>query len=181
MRLLRVIGIILLLIGFPAISWYYLQTGINWRKQGIQEVRVKDSIALPDLELASGQTLIREDMAGKFILIGLHTSDVPGEVYGDLYDQFDHRDDLLYLILGDTPPLPGWMQVDCDKTDCAGLQEQLFKSSGVNIALIDPSGAIRNVYDLSKTADQQNLVKHCAIILPVEKREKIELRRGATQ
>ena len=181
MRVLRIIGILLLLIGFPAVSWYYLQTGINWRKDGLAEVFDKQKVTIPVIYKGSPDGPVEIDPEGKFIILVRNTEDVDEAVLQGIYEQFDHRKDLLLLALGNVSRSVHWQKLDCISGACEQLERALFIDTDANCVFVDSEHYIRMYYDLAEEADVQQLVKHGAILFPVEKREQIELKRGSKQ
>lgn len=176
MRLFRTILVVALLILFPALSWYYLQQGKDWRMTSVSEISEKTQLTVASLTTMDGDTLTPESLLGNFIIAADLSHPVKHEVLDALHDQFGERDDVLLMALtsGDAVP-QGWLGIDCDRQDCSWLRQHL--DSSANSALIDDSLRLRRTYDLMKEDERKKLVKHTAVIVPLEKREKLELRR----
>ena len=73
-----------------------------------------------------------------------------------------------------------WTMSDCEKADCSRLFATLFPE-GMNAALVDDSSYLRRSYDINTQEGINSLIEHAAILFPVEKRAKLELRRGSNQ
>jgi hypothetical protein len=68
MRTIRIILIVLVLIGFPALSWYYLNSGLKWRITAQDATAKKERLADFAL-LKSDSTLVSDaDLWGTFYL-----------------------------------------------------------------------------------------------------------------
>ena len=178
MRLVRVIAILALLIGFPALSWYYLQTGADWRKSGLDELADKKEITLPAVTSMNGDQIGEDVFSGKFIVycdldVAQHESTLQG-----LDEQFRSRKDVLLVNLKAVPNGSDWLYIDCESSDCAWLRQNIFDGGSANCALIDSDMNLRRTYDLANDEELKDLVRHAGILFPIEKRKKIELKRG---
>jgi hypothetical protein len=108
-KVFQIMALMLLLVAFPAISWYYLQIGLDYRLETLKDLG--DHGKIPDFELVTYKldTLDREYIdhsmvvASFFDLENETLSTAFGENLRKLHEQFDSRDDLFFLhhVLGD--------------------------------------------------------------------------------
>jgi len=183
-RYFTIFSVLLILIALPALSWLYLNKGADWRRAGLAEMANKKPLTQSNTELqtASGTAVILEE--GEFFIASNLDASKPAnnETLNKLAEQFNHQGDLTFLYLGETNVdlAEEWMQVACLESPCGDIVSQLF-TENTNTALIDDSLYVRGVYDLTIPEEVLTLVEHGAILFPIEKRKKIELKRGANQ
>ncbi|MDX1407978.1 MAG: hypothetical protein R3330_07585 [Saprospiraceae bacterium] len=179
MRLVRTLTVLALVILLPAISWYYLSKGADWRKRGLAEISQRTQIDFPSLLTSEGTSLGQDDLFGSFA-IAVDGATVPVPDLQKLTEQFGVRQDMQFLMFNgqapDTEDDP-WVHIDCVDTACRMLTDVLFPGTK-NAALIDDSLQVRRSYDLREAEEMKRLIEHGAILLPTEKREQIELIRG---
>lgn len=174
----------LILIGLPALSWYYLKKGADWRRAGLAEMSDKRPITGADVKLlsANGDTIQLEE--GVFAIASNLALSGPENqmILNKIAEQFNHQPDLLFLYFGDISGdlAEEWTILDCQRSSCEELVAQFFKE-GMNTVLIDDSLNIRVLYDVTSEGQTNKLAEHGAILFPVEKRKEIELKRGANQ
>lgn len=158
MKYLVSAGILVLLIGFPLLSWYYLQTGLDYRKELEGELVTKGSLAdfgIKDDSLFKGKTTLWQlkDVSDKESLV-------------KLYDQFDQSPTFQLLSNDD---VQGKTVIPFD---LSLIRNESLKAG--TFALIDSSLQVRNIYpDFSKETIK-NIVAHTAITLPLTKKRKIK-------
>lgn len=181
MKALKVVVILILLVGLPAMSWYYLSTGADWRRQGWDEMSLNRRINPGRLTLANGQIIDPDTLLNRYIIATRLKGGIRAEVLPGLYDQFDNRNDILLLDIGTNGESYGWDRLDCTLSDCNHIESEFFQTGEVNTALLDKDLTVKKTYDISDRGELRDLVRHAGIMLPVEKREKIELRRGSNQ
>ena len=177
-------GAAIILIALPAISWYYLKKGADWRRSGLAEMADKQPIDAAPVKLATIPGDSVELREGVFAIATNIRSSAP-EIQSTLdkiAEQFDHQEDLLFLYFGDRDArlAAEWAVVDCRDPACSKLSSELF-GGNTNMALIDDSLNVRATYNIMAEGQTQKLAEHGAILFPVEKRKKIELKRGVNQ
>ena len=186
MRWVKTTILFVILLGLPALSWYYLKKGADWRISGLEAIANKTPLETDTYQFATFKNKEVNLVEGRFYLASniSATSETEKAALQKLADQFDHRDDLIYLLFGlpsnNTSLDEQWQQVDCSSSPCSRLTAQLFPS-GMNAALVDDSLNLRRSYDLLNEEDAHALIEHAAILFPVEKRKKIELIRGKSE
>lgn len=182
MKLARTIAVLTVIVVFPAMSWYYLSRGAAWRIEGLDAMREKIAIELPQKPLITdaGETL---DGIGSDFIIASDVDTEEGLVYlNEIADLFKHREDVLLLSFQQRSPElnKAWTVLDCSGQSCATWKSQLFANNS-NVALIDDSLFIRNTYQLGEPGQMKLLAEHGVILFPVERSKKIELKRGENE
>ncbi len=181
MKLLKTIVILILVVGLPALSWYYLSQGADWRMQGIEAMATKTPV---DLTLDTGFLTARDELKSErtFTIAVKYpvTDEAQLERLNLLADQFSYRDDLVMLYHGGVNAnlADEWTASSCEDEGCADLFATLFPE-GMNAALVDDSSYLRRSYDINTQEGMNTLIEHAAILFPVEKRAKLELKRGS--
>jgi hypothetical protein len=185
MRTLKIIVVLLVLIGFPALSWYYLSSGLRWRINAQEATRRKEALRNFTLVDKDSVLITSQEMAGTYYLIARPGDAAAVDHLKRVGAQFGVRHDFRTVIL-----LPGgkeglelnesaWMQLTCAQ-GCEALNQMLFEED-YTAAIVDSSLYLRGRYHLSSMQEMRKLVEHLAVVLPIEKRERIELKRGKEQ
>ena len=172
--------LILVLFILPAGSWYYLKKGADFRIAHIKDMESKGDFNLSKI---NGITEAQKDsLAGKTIIASVNetiSKEVDNQIK-TLVDQFGERTDFKMIRVHNPEGEEGFQEHTTLKhlweaTQSApenfGLNSEVEKPYW---ALIDNKGQIRNFYAQS---DFEKLVVQTAMILPIEKRKKIDLKR----
>jgi hypothetical protein len=186
-----VITVVLILFLLPFVSWYYLQSGLNWRKKA-QEVMSGTTPFPPGEYLLSDGRVFHSDSLVRYVSI---VSFVPcqeedkntDEVLDVIYKQFKETNkariiqiDTCSSITGYSamPGLKNWYVIPCsDSIDlCKTLAADWPKDK--LFALVDRKGVIRSYYSISTQDEKRILVEHMSLLLPRDRQEKVELKRG---
>jgi hypothetical protein len=180
------ITLILILFLLPFVSWYYLKSGLEWRKQAQQ--LMSGTALFPEGQFVdmSGATLVPENITDHVTLVTRLPCDDTSTVHTlDLiYNQFKETKKANFILLHDCETIrvdsvrSGWLDYSCK--DTSGLCAILSKGwpSGKNHALIDRERKIRSYYSSSTQDEKRILLEHMALLLPRERSEKVELKRG---
>jgi hypothetical protein len=181
MRKLRIILVVLVLIGFPAVSWIYLKSGLRWRVDAQQETARKEKPGNFTLQSEDGTIVSRDALEGMYTLAAMPSNAVETGHLLMLWSQFQVRNDFQILILRDAnrPAITGdttWLYASC-ASGCENLLELCFAEDNT-AALLDNALYLRGRYRLDSKDDMRRLIEHLAVVLPIEKRERIELKRG---
>lgn len=182
MRVVRIILIVMVLVGFPALSWVYLNSGLRWRVNAQEETASKETLGNFTLIAQNGDTITTKDIFGKYSVVAMPDDSISSKYLSLVHTQFHVREDYqtLYLLPSGKSAIASsdstWTQVQCI-SGCDGLMSALYHD-GFSAAIIDDSLQVRGRYHLSSVEDMRKLVEHLAVVLPIEKRERIELKRG---
>lgn len=180
MRVLRVVIVVLVLIIFPLVSWIYLSKGLKWRLGAQEETAVKATLDAFTLTTEDGETLAEADLTGQFQVIAMVPDTASARRLGEIQEQFGVRPDYATFSLQSEqiPQMPldsAIISVQC-MSGCEGLFALLFEEDHT-AAIVDDSLRVRGRYVLSKPDDVNELIKHLAVVLPISKRDRIELKR----
>ena len=171
----------LMLVGLPMGSWYYLDKGADFRIAQIKDMKPKGDFSFSAI---SGITEIQKDsLVGKTVLASVNdgvSTEVDKHV-NTLLEQFGGRTDfkvIQFKIAGEDNERFGekedvkhlWEAHQINVKDC-GLFTEVEKPYW---ALIDDNGKVRNYYAQNEF---EKMVVQTAMILPIEKRKKIDIKR----
>ncbi len=188
----QIAGLFLFLVFLPLGSWYYLQTGLDYRLQARSELQ--DIAPLPEFHLKNyNDTLVHSNRFADLLVVGYFYSPVHKAAYGDvlsrLKQQFDGRQDVCFVAFSEEPQrsaqsflqefevsdtsqvffLEGRGEELVQLAEAAALPETnggLGRNSHLFFA---DSSMIRGYYDLLRPDDLKLLVKHITLNLhPLE-------------
>lgn len=184
------ITVILILFLLPFVSWYYLQSGLNWRKAAQEIMHGKTPFPIVAYHNANGQKF-STDLLEEHVSIVSFVPCVEGSeqmtVLTEIYDQFKDTEKANFIQLDSCTKTielvmdatkKNWFVLPCN--DSLGLCTTLMKEwqPGTSFALVDRNGVIRSYYSISTKEEKRILVEHMALLLPRERQEKVELKRG---
>ncbi len=141
-----------MLFGLPAASWYYLQSGYDYRKEALDDLAPKFSFSDSDVSLWFGAKEISRELIGKTTCISFSENAVFDSTYVDQYK---------------------------NSYSFQFMKDDALKIRGVAVGdyyLVDTSGAIRYIYT-DERSDLTKLIEHTAIILPRQKQKDINLKK----
>jgi hypothetical protein len=184
------VTIILILFLLPFVSWYYLQSGLNWRKAA-QEI-MNGTQPFPSIEYAdsTGQkfsTALLEEHVSIVAFVSCTGGYDQLNVLLELYDQFKETNKANFILLDSCaaamttardPSKKNWYLLPCldTMTLCVSLLNEW--PDGKTFALVDRNKVIRSYYGIATKDEKRMLVEHMALLLPRERQEKVELKRG---
>lgn len=194
-KFLNTIGILLLLIGFPALSYYYMKDGWNYRVRAIEAQG--DFGKMPSLnQLAPLRGKLPEELRGSMVVVGWLDANEPapipayGQTLDSLFGQFYASPNLYFTTItnGDsafiadfttTYELPqdemlSFLQAD-GPLEASRRSFALPTTAGTEpiVALVDSSLTIRKHYDLSKRNETMGLVELISLIIPLPEKADI--------
>ncbi|PHN05011.1 hypothetical protein CRP01_18460 [Flavilitoribacter nigricans DSM 23189 = NBRC 102662] len=202
----------MLLIVFPAASWYYLNSGLQYRRSTMAELKEYGTFPSENWPLADGSQLSEEFLKKKMLLAHQmpdagHPELVKryGETLRRLHDQFEERDELIFLTLlhGDSARVgqqlmpfaetyeledqPHQFFIRLDDNEFASLGKEVLqpKSEAASdleepsafFLLTDTTATIRRYYDIREESDIRRLVEHIALLLPFKKDRELIFKR----
>ena len=186
--------IVLILFLLPFVSWYYLQSGLDWRKQAQEIMSGTKPFPSGDYLAVDGRKLTADSLDNHVSLVTFLPCDVDAseqiEVLDEIYDQFKETNKAIYILLdscqlsSDTmlhSARKNWYVIPCADTIslCRSLVADWPKESV--FALVDRKGTIRSYYGIATKDEKRILVEHMSLLLPRERQEKVELKRGDKQ
>jgi len=193
--------LLLVLVVLPLGSWYYLNNGLNYRLTTMGELKEFGKLSGLTYPTFAGKNVQDADLQGKVTVANVinlqdeQLSNTFGNVLEKLHDQFDERQDVLFLIhVTDTSKinmevfatrykLDDYAQCQFIPTDAAMLQHLQpnyyisADSLQTHFTLVDTKSMVRKHYDVRDEAQVKRLVEHIALLLPLRKKEEITLKR----
>lgn len=184
------ITLILILFLLPFVSWYYLQRGLDWRKKA-QEI-MKGTMPFPEGQWkdVNDDLFSSTQLQEKVTLIArINCEQIPeaDSTLTKFYKQFRETKKAAYILLmecdtifnpGGAMPLQDWHVFNC--ADSVSICDQLLDAwpEGASYGLVDKEGIIRSYYPGHSNEEKKLLLEHMALLLPRERSEKVELKRG---
>jgi hypothetical protein len=179
------IFVVVLLIVLPAISWYYLKSGLSWRRDAIGELSDYGSVEALQIPLVDARDVDLQEFENHllvFFRVDCSSFDDDVVTIEAIREQFIKRSDVEIFIFGDcianyNPEKSKneiLKKIDCtiQEAACSMLENSFFHSEKVNnVAFIDGNLKIRNYYRSSDQLDMKRLVEHMAMMLPDVRRK----------
>lgn len=193
-----------MLVGFPAVSYYYLSSGYTYRKEAI--TTQGDFGKMPDLTIYPAvRGKLPATSKGAMTVVGWldPTKPVAAKQYGhmldSLYQQFDNSPNLYFttIIRSDDPAaeadrfadlyhLPESEMVAFVAADAAGFASSarqfelpaVLPGEAPVVALVDSSMTIVKHYNLSNRDETIGLVQLISLIIPLPEKPDLILKRG---
>ncbi len=184
------ITVILILFLLPFVSWYYLKSGLNWRKQA--QAVMSGNHPFPEGEWIdqSGKRFSTDQLAEHVTIVTLLKCENLESISGTIeafYNQFKETKKANFIILNTCKDKPSalvdsmkmaWYVFECgDSTDLCDLLIPNWPP-GKTHALIDRHKIIRSYYAEATKDEKRILLEHMALLLPRERSDQIELKRG---
>lgn len=171
----------LLLIVLPAGSYLYLKKGFSYRKQSIVEMTPIDSLDWSVYTTRHG--LGQDGDLMEKIVIAVFIKNTPdlkdkAPTIKALHDQFGARQEVKFALVnsgdaGVTHFTEREILDDIYVLD--GYRDQQVHQE--NLTLIDQQGRVRGYYNINERTEMQKLVRHIAVLLPLEQKQKLDLIR----
>jgi hypothetical protein len=206
MRPTSILLLLLLLVGLPIGSWYYLSLGLDYRLD--TKAEIQDFGQIPPFALANfNDSLIAQDHFEKGLMVGYFYANQHAALYGkklaQLFNQYDERDDVFFVAFqGDTSALARAQALEFLQKHQAYAPEQVFFLSGTaaeastlaqackmpfaekgmtledNALLFFADGLnLRGFYDMRQEEDIKRLVRHITFSLPLKKEKELIFKR----
>lgn len=146
----------------PIGSWFYLKTGLDFRKEALTSLEVKGNIT-------DALKINRNLLKGKTSLIELKSIDHKQRAL--LFDQFKEAYTFQYLAPNNVGIL--------DSNFIAPLRYDVLDSTygDVSFILVDTALNIRNSYVVNEKADLERLVTELSILLPKKAPKDLKLKK----
>lgn len=185
------VTIVLILFLLPFVSWYYLQSGLNWRKKAQEVMNGTEVFPVGKYLMADGRMLTPDSLENHVTLVAFLPCGSGGaeqlSVLEALYDQFKETNKAAYVLLdtcqaasgvSTTMTHKGWFIIPCQDSIeiCKSLTLNWVRDKP--FALVDRKGVIRSYYGIATPVEKRTLVEHMSLLLPRERQEKVELKRG---
>jgi hypothetical protein len=156
-KVIRTVGIVLMLVVFPAMSWYYLSQGFDYRRAAFERVQPKEPWDANQFSALSNAV----DLNGKTTVI--LTDKISIDFKKQFYNQY--KDAYTFQLVTSDNSIEGSNVVLSD-IDNIGLPGAI---------LIDTSGQVRNIYE-GKSESMTMLIEDTAIVMPRKPEIDIQLK-----
>lgn len=181
MKILKSIAVIILLFGLPAGSWYFLQQGLDWRKE--KEVALKNKVRFLNAYNFSNSDKDRlfETMSHKTSVVKLE-NDI-SDLDKELMNQFRNAFTFQFVVLSDGVKVPEILSSkDVRKYyDPQNQEATVNELKNAQYLLVDTVGYIRQYYNSDKLQTMNRLVEDVALILPKVKTRDILMKRKGNE
>ena len=153
--------VFIMLFVLPLGSWYYLQSGLDYRKDALKELEPKGEFLSPVLD--------QNTLKSKTTLI--HLKDVGDNVVSEIFGQYGSSH-TFQLISIDAPSEDeaNWIQIDDFTANSISSA-----NSNAGFILIDTSAQLRNIYPPDMDGVRR-LIEHTSIVLPRIKEMDVKLK-----
>lgn len=187
------ITIILILFLLPFVSWYYLQSGLNWRKEAQKVMSGTTPFPTGEYTDTDGDVLTPDSLVFHASILSFRSCE-PGDqdkadVLERIYDQFKETRKINFIVLDscqaslsvEQSERNSWFAISCNTSMplCKDLMRQWPADKA--FALIDRHGIIRSYYSIQSDEEKRVLVEHLSLLMPGDRQEKVELKRGSKQ
>lgn len=174
MKYLKRLGVVIMIVVLPAISWYYLDTGYDFRKDAIEKLKPKGSIEnwLANKNISLNLNSVAK---GRASLLVFRSSVQSDETYRELFDQFKTSDNFQMIMLNQ-----GYG--DFDTRDIKGNVINFRAKHDLDqyFVLLDDQMQVRNEYTLSQESLKE-MVQHIAITIPRDKPRDVKIQKSNEQ
>ena len=183
------VTLILILFLLPFVSWYYLRQGLNYRKEAQAIMSGTQPFPEGQWNDVAGKLFDSKQIDERVTLVTFMPCDQQSdysELLNQFYEQFRETKKASFIILDSCRTSSGfidatksnWHVISC--SDSINLCDPLLKSwpAGKSHALIDRDLKIRSYYSSATEDEKRLLLEHMALLIPRERSEKVELKRG---
>lgn len=162
-KVIVTLGVLMLVVILPAGSWYYLQTGLNYRKEALRKLEPKGDF---NLDLIANP----ENVKSKTVLYQLKPD---REVSIKILEQY-HNAETFLMTTRDDPK-----EANQHKLDSLSISnmEKVFPNAA--FILVDTSNQIRNVYNGTPMENAKEVVSHISMVLPRKKDKDIKMKENS--
>ena len=173
--------------GVPVVSWYYLQTGLDYRLKALAELgdlgpmERETRVSFDKIVFSADKTKGKVHL-GIWYPDGLENEISSMKFLDELHEQFKSRSDISFYIFTSTAQPDSLISfVKRNKLFPSpiisyfpdlGVQRMYYfmkPSVGeIPVALVDTSGTVRKHYNLASGKELTRLTEHLAMLLPIE-------------
>lgn len=161
-KIITTIVVVTVLFILPGLCWYFLQTGLDWRKEKAVELKSKGSIMAFRQWSKSEQAALEKALKGKTSLIS-QSGDERTENEQEIFKQFEKSNTFQWrsfdsTLLGDS------------------IRTILESSEKFDYMLIDTAMQIRQIYQGKDDEVLRNVVQDLALMIPRKKPKDIKMK-----
>lgn len=194
---IQIAGMLFLLVILPAGTWFYLYKGFQHRKESLKELEGNAPVGAFAGVDQFGKTFSNSHLHKRVTVAGILPDDAEQQHIWtsrllEIQTQFDHRDDICFLLFADTSLIPNLHAFALEAGLSDTLQWELLRgakeewsvlSAGFHlpdirhIALIDTGAVVRRTYDILDNKQMGRMIEHLTILMPKSPDPDIEFRR----
>ena len=142
---------------------------------------------------ADGDVLTPDSLAFHASILSFRSCDTDADekagVLERIYDQFKDTRKINFIILdscqvdGSKDPMKrkSWFAISCSSSMPLCHEVRHLWPADKAFALIDRHGIIRSYYGIQSDEEKRVLVEHLSLLMPGDRQEKVELKRGSKQ
>ena len=164
MRYLIATVVVIMIFIIPAGSWYYLQSGLNYRKAALEALEPKGDFEIAGLDkgqLLKHTTLIQAENSNR-------------DFISELYDQYGEQATFQLMTNSEVmdSTATNWIQISPEII--RKIENQYPNDS---YFIVDTNAVLRNTY-MSNPEELKQMIEHVAIILPRLKEVDIKMKKN---
>lgn len=204
-NIIRFFILLFVLIIFPGLSWYYLKSGVSYRKNTLSELKDYGKIAYFDWKTIPTKSNIADSLNGRIVIANFVNPNTAigkkqTEVMDKLFTQFKDRKDvrlITFLTQTDSTQLseyalrsnpkhyPNYWILSTTLAEYNTLLNAFKLPQKGNFDTVDcpyltyinMEGTVANFYDINDNQQLGRLVEHIAMKLTIDKFETPEIKR----
>lgn len=197
--------LLFILIVSPALSWYYLRSGVDYRKNSLSELKDLGAMDFYDWKLVPAKAIQADSIKGKLTIVNVFDPQTPqgaqhSAVMRKLFDQFKDRRDVLlvsFLMNTDSSATVAYAKQQNPKsyrnyrfaTTTGNNYTELLKGLKLSqkgdfsasecpyFTYIDMKGDVKSFYDVRDNQQLGRLVEHIAMKLTIDPFDQPEIKR----
>ncbi len=171
-RNLQVIVLTFFFVGAPIVSWYYLKTGMMYRKERLSDLKKLGVLQLDSMEFLHPES--KDSLDSKVIMIASsrHNNilDVNSTI-SQIYSQFKDVPTFRLLLIDSLIPSS---KLPNNIIQLKKFNNPLLTNDTTNLALlVNMKNEIVNQYDLSNRTKVEGMIEHIAMIMPLKSTKEI--------
>lgn len=172
MKIIKILALFLLLVVCPLGSWYYLQTGLDFRKDLAEKLEVKDHVSV----FVSEEN--RDIFLKKTSLVVLPQADVKKAELLSIFDQF--KKGYTFQLINTQSAFANAEESQERNWKNEEIQFVDSRLLGKSFMIVDTASNVRNYY-ASTTDDLKELVRQLAVTIPSKPTRDIVLKKPSNE
>lgn len=174
MKMIRTIAVLSMIVLFPAISYYYLSSGFNYRKEVLESLKPKGTYS--DWSNTHGLNIpLDSDEKNRVSLLVVRGGEEMDDKYTQLIEQFEGTENFQILFVnGDN--MGDFKLGESSNAGAFVHNHQKDVKLEMDMLLIDHNGMVRSDYQATDD-DFKLLIRDIASILPKKKEKDIKVKK----
>lgn len=185
-----IVTLVLILFLLPFISWYYLQRGLDYRKEA--QLVMNGNQPFPEGQWydVKGIKFNSSQLEGRVTLVTVVPCNETKEfsiLLDQFYNQFKETQKATFIVLDSCNSFSSLSGKDLSEYYVFSCNDSINPCSSIlrlwpnerSHALVDRKMIIRSFYKSQTEDEKRILLEHMALLIPRERSEKVELKRGS--